>query len=124
MLGVPVVHGAHVGPFQGYFSPDLPDVAYDSAYLGEAMIVDGWGRVLARRDHGEGAGAVLAEIDLPGRAAPIEPIPPAFWLPPEMPTPWKESWERWLKNGARYYQAVTLPYLRTGEIPEYPPDFL
>ena len=40
LLGVPVVHGSHAGRFHGFYSPDLPDVAYDSMYLGEALIVD------------------------------------------------------------------------------------
>jgi predicted amidohydrolase len=54
LLGVPVVHGAHVGEFKGFFSPELADVAYNSTYLGEAMIVDAQGKVLARRTGSEG----------------------------------------------------------------------
>lgn len=122
MLGVPVVYAAHAGPFHGYYSPTLPDVAYNSAYLGEAMIVDARGKTLARRGQTEGAGVLLAELELPVRPAPTEPVPAGFWLPPELPEPWKESWERWLKTGARYYREVTLPYLHTGEMREYFPD--
>lgn len=124
MLGVPVVHASHAGRFSGFFSPALPDVAYDSAFLGEAMIVDATGQVLARRAMEEGPGVVLATLDLPVRASPIDPIPDRFWTPPEMPEPWKASWERWQKSGARYYREVTLPYLQTGEIREFLPEFL
>lgn len=44
LLGVPVVHASHAGPFQGFDSPELPDVPYRSVYLGETMITDGRGR--------------------------------------------------------------------------------
>lgn len=124
MLGVPVVHGSHAGPFNGFYSPDLPDVPYDSMYLGETMIVDSRGHILARRKQSEGAGVVVAEIELPTKTLPTAPIPKGFWIPPEMPEPWKESWERWLKSGARYYQEVTLPYVKTGVIKEYIPEYL
>ncbi len=124
MLGVPVVHGAHAGPFAGYFSPDLPDVPYDSRYLGEAMIVDADGRLLARRGLEEGAGVVVADISLPASPRPGLPIPADFWMPPEMPQPWKDAWQRWLKSGRHYYETVTRPYLATGEVVEYVPEYL
>jgi predicted amidohydrolase len=124
MLGVPVVHASLAGPFQGFYSPELPDVSYDSAYLGETMIVDAQGRILARMAQSEGAGVAVAEIDLPNRGVPIDPIPQDFWVPPEMPAAWKESWLRWLTNGASYYRKVTLPYLQTGGIKEYSPEYL
>jgi hypothetical protein len=61
---------------------------------------------------------------LPAKASPIDPIPDDFWIPSEMPEAWKSSWTRWLQNGAHYYREVTLPYLRTGEIREYIPEYL
>lgn len=124
LLGVPVIHGSHAGPFNGFWSPDLPDVPYDSAYLGEAMVVDASGRILARRGARQGAGVVMAEIDIPGQPSPPEPIPQRFWLLDEMPEPWKDSWWRWLRNGPRYYRTVTQPYMRTGQIVEYEPEYL
>lgn len=122
MLGVPVVHGAHAGRFSGYFSPSLPDVAYDSTYLGEAMIVDASGRILARRPWQAGAGVVMAEVELPAQATPTASIPDRFWLPTEMPEPWQDSWHRWQKSGGDYYREVTLNYLKTGEVREYMPE--
>ena len=124
LLGVPVIHGSHAGPFNGFWSPDLPDVPYDSAYLGEAMVVDASGRVLARRSAQQGAGVVVAQIEIPDRPLPSAAIPPRFWLPDEMPEPWKDAWWRWLKSGPRYYRTVTRPFLRTGQIAEYEPEYL
>jgi len=124
MLGVPVIHGSHAGPFNGFFSPELPDVAYDSTYLGEAMVVDAQGNVLARRAGADGAGVVTAEVSLPKQPFPSAPIPDTFWIPEEMPQPWKESWKRWFDTGSHYYQTVTKPYLETGIINEYVPKYM
>jgi predicted amidohydrolase len=124
MLGVPVIHGSHAGPFHGFFSPDLADVSYRSSYLGEAMVVDAHGAVLARRSAVEGAGVVVADIVLPQAPVPSLEIPEAFWTPREMPRPWMDSWKRWLESGADYYKTVTRPYLRTGQINEFVPAYL
>ena len=124
MLGVPVVHGSHAGPFNGFFSPDLADVPYDSSYLGEAMVVDARGKILSRRAAAEGAGVAVADVGLPPPPMPSLPIPARVWVPEEMPEPWKESWKRWLGQGSHYYEAVTRPYLKTGEINEYIPEYM
>jgi hypothetical protein len=124
MLGVPVIHGSHAGRFEGFYSPELPDVPYNSAFLGETMVVDALGNVLARRALDAGAGVVMAEVMLPAKPVPSEPIPETFWTPREMPEDWKESWKRWLDSGADYYDLVTTPYLETGIINEYTPKYL
>lgn len=124
MLGVPVVHASHAGPFEGFDSPDLPDVAYKSAYLGETLITDAAGNLLARRGLEEGAGIVTADILLPGIPVPPERIPERVWLPKQMPREWMDSWDRWFARGEDYYRTVTLPYLATGEIEEYVPPYL
>jgi len=124
MLGVPVVHGSHAGKFEGFFSPDLADVPYNSAYLGEAMIVDANGQVLARRAGSEGEGVVTAEVQLHNKPMPSETIPKSFWTPEEMPQEWKESWKRWFDSGSDYYDMVTSHYLETGVINEYTPKYM
>ena len=124
MLGVPVIHGSHAGHFEGFFSPDIPDVPYDSEYLGEAMIVDAHGKVLARSPRQSGEGVITAEVLLPREPVPSESIPRSFWIPDEMPNDWKESWKRWLVSGADYYEMVTAPYLESGDIHEYTPLFM
>lgn len=124
MLGVPVIHGSHAGQFEGFFSPELSDVPYNSAFLGEAMIVDARGNVLARRARDAGAGVVMADVVLPAKPVPSKPIPARFWMPREMPEDWKKSWENWFESGADYYETVTVPYLQTGKINEYTPKYL
>lgn len=124
MLGVPVIHGSHAGRFEGYFSPELSDVEYNSAFLGEAMIVDASGKVLANRPQKSGEGVVTAMVELPGKPSPSEMIPSRFWIPKEMPNDWKESWIRWFDKGADYYEMVTAHYIKTGIINEYIPKYL
>jgi len=122
MLGVPVIHGSHAGRFNGFFSPDLPNTAYNSSYLGEAMVVDAQGKVLANRSQQKGAGIVAAAIEIPGKPLPSMTIPETFWMPDQMPQEWKESFDRWLKNGKEYYATVTIPYIKTGKLNCYKTD--
>jgi predicted amidohydrolase len=124
MLGVPVVHASHAGAFEGFDSPELPDVPYRSVYLGETRITDAAGHTLARMSLDEGAGVIRADVALPAEPFPLEPIPERFWLPEEMPQEWKDAWERWFPRGEDYYKTVTLPYLATGELEDYVPPYL
>lgn len=124
LLGVPVVHASHAGRFSGFDSPELPDVAYNSEYLGESMICDANGMVLARRSMAQGAGVVSAHIELPVLSKPLNVVPQRFWLPPQMPEAWKSAWQRWLPRGRDYYDTVTLPYLESGEVEEYVPPYM
>ena len=124
MLGVPVIHGSNTGEFEGYYSPELPDTPYNSYYLGETMIVDAHGKVLARRSKDQGEGIVIAEVQISDTSVPSENISEDFWIPKEMPEDWKDSWDRWLEKGEDYYQLVTKPFLNTGIINEYEPPYL
>jgi len=124
MLGVPVIHASHAGPFNGFFSPDLADLPYDSVYLGETMIVDADGQILSRRGASQGPGIVDSDIVIPKQAAPSLEIPESFWTPSEMPEAWKDSWIRWLESGAYYYDTVTQPYVQTGEVKEFVPSYM
>lgn len=124
LLGTPVIHASHCGPFEGFFSTEIPDIEYHSKYLGEAMIVDATGTVLARRSLAEGAGVVAARVAITDRPQPRETIPQRFWMPAEMPMDWQESFQRWLDKGADYYKLVTQPYLASGKMNEYIPEYL
>jgi len=124
MLGVPVVHASHAGRFQGFESPELPDVPYESRYLGETMITDSAGNQLARLGLEDGPGVITADISVSADPKPTEAIPDRFWIPEEMPRAWKDAWDRWFPRGEDYYRTVTLPYLETGEIEEYVPPYL
>ena len=88
------------------------------------MVVDANGKILARRARDEGEGVVMAEIELPTQPRPLEPIPERFWIPEQLSEASKESWERWLASGTHYYEAVTLPFLDTGEVNEYIPEYM
>ena len=124
MLGVPVIHGSHAGSFAGYFSPELPDIPYNSHYLGEAMIVDANGKVLASLSHDSGEGVIMADIEILNKPAPSIPVPDRFWVPDEMPDEWNDAFLRWFDRGADYFELVTKPYLETGRVNEYTPEYL
>lgn len=123
LTGAPVIHASHAARFSAFFSPELPDVPYESSFLGESCITDAAGKVIARRPGEAGAGVVLADIEI-GPVAPSDALPDRFWLPEEMPETWSESWGRWLETGADYYAEVTQPFIGTGEIREYAPPYL
>ena len=113
----------HAGSFKAFREPELPDVEYSSRFLGEAMIVDADGAVLARKGRQEGAGFVIADLTIPDMPKPSEELPDRFWLPPELPVEWTASWERWFAKGTDYYEFVTRPFIKTGSIKEYEPPY-
>jgi predicted amidohydrolase len=109
MLGVPVVHAAHAGTFEGQSWPGKP-VPYPSHYLGEAQIVDGRGEILARMSRDDGEGVITADISLGPIPEEPAPIPDRYWIA-EFPDAIYQQWESALKLGHEYYGAVTLPYV-------------
>ena len=104
LLGVPVVHAAHAGRFEGKM-PGLPGLKYRSHYLGETQIVDAGGGMLARLAREQGEGIIFAKIRL-GRPAPSEEIPARFWIPKLHPM-LKLYWQALNFHGRRYYRGVT-----------------
>jgi predicted amidohydrolase len=110
MLGVPLVHASHAGEFAG-LTPGAEETPYRSRWLGESQIVDGRGRILARRERREGEGVIVAEVS-PGRLAePWAPIPDDFWIP-DLPELMLEFWDRQNEHGRDYYERVALPHRR------------
>ena len=110
MLGVPVVHAAHAGNFVGQSWPDQGET-YSSHYLGEAQIVDGEGRVLARMSREEGEGVITADISFGSITDQPEAIPDRYWIA-EFPEAIFSGWQSALENGRGYYLSTTLPYLK------------
>ncbi|OBI80639.1 carbon-nitrogen hydrolase family protein [Mycobacterium sp. 1245805.9] len=110
MLGVPVVHAAHAGRFVGRSWPDS-DESYPSRYLGEAQIVDGNGRILARMSRDEGEGVITADVTLGPVSGEPDPVPDSCWIA-EFPDAVYRQWEQDLDTGHRYYLSTTLPYVR------------
>jgi predicted amidohydrolase len=77
-VGAPVVHAAITGKFECP-TPELPAITYRGRFQGGAQIADADGRILARREGGEGSGYVIAEVQA-RRSEPREPVPNRFWL--------------------------------------------
>lgn len=109
MLGVPVVHASHAGSFRGFTTPDCEE-PYLSHFLGESVVVDGRGRVLAGMAHEDGEGVVLADVTPGAVPGPLEPIPEGFWIP-QLPDRIVTKWEEALVQGREYYDAVTRNHL-------------
>jgi predicted amidohydrolase len=108
MLGVPVVHASHAGIFRGYAQVDEKD-PYNSHYLGETMIVDGRGQILARMSYEDGEGVILADIT-PGEVEGThEAIPARFWIP-DFSEGTMTRWQEAIKIGRKYYDEVTMPH--------------
>lgn len=103
LVGAPVVHAAHCGRFECE-TPLLPLLPFRSHYLGEAQIVAADGTLLARRTFEEGEGVLLAKVTL-APPAPLDAIPPRFWIP-DLPLWARAMWSYQNQHGAREYQRV------------------
>lgn len=110
-LGVPVVHAAHCGSFEGRFLTypgDERGLPYRSSYVGATQIVDGDGTVLARRDVDEGPGVVAATVEVPDSPPTDVPAarssPDRFWVP-NLTVPHRLYWHHQNACGRAYYRA-------------------
>lgn len=99
LVGAPVVHAAHAGPLEC----DMPwfPARYRGHFQGGAVIADGRGRVLARRDRREGPGYAIAEVAI-GRTEPLDPVPGTFWIHPRGPMP-TAMWNLQRRHGRSWY---------------------
>lgn len=109
MLGVPVIHAAHARDFECRM-PLLPGLPYRSYYLGETMIVDATGKILARLSREDGEGLAMADIQ-PGRIFPSEQPPGRFWIP-RLPPLIRFAWGYQNLYGRFYYRRA----LRSGRL--------
>ncbi len=105
MLGVPIVHAGHAGNFEGYAAPN-ENKKYVSHYLGESMIVDAQGNVLAHLTKDDGEDIITAEISIGGKCSPSEDIPDDYWIH-DMPKAFLSEWEKLNKFGIAYYKNTT-----------------
>lgn len=82
-LKVANIHASHCGDLSGDFA-FLPTrsltVPVKTSLIGEAQIIDREGRMLARRKECEGAGVILASVDLRPQKEDAA-IPDSFWIP-------------------------------------------
>ena len=108
LLGVPVVHSNHVGTVQ-HPSHEDPTKTNTQYFLGEACIVDGYGKTISRLSYGDGEGIVVEEVTLGRTDASREPIPEGFWIP-ELPKYWTDYWTQSLTGDFRkYYEETARP---------------
>lgn len=105
LVGCPVVEATHCGRIRCK-TPLLP-VPYDTSLGGGAIICDAAGNILARRDGGEGAGVVVADVRV-GRVETGEPGPAGFWIQ-ELDPLSKISWHVQGWHGRRWYRRHTAP---------------
>ena len=116
-LGVPVVHAAHAGEFEG-LTPGNETVPYVSRFLGETQITDGHGKVLARLAYEDGEGVVTADI-APGRVAgDLAPTPEGFWTV-ELPAIVLQRWDHLNSLGRDYYATKFRPLLERESHPAW-----
>ncbi len=99
-VGAPVLHAAHAGTLRCRM-PWLP-IDYSGRFEGGTMIVAADGAVLAARNKDQGAGVVVADVDICRRAPKAEP-PEGFWLHRRgvLPT---AVWHYQRLHGRRYYR--------------------
>ena len=114
-LGVPVVHAAQAGEFEG-LTPGNETVPYVSRFLGEAQITDGLGNVLARLAYEDGEGIVTADI-APGRIeGDLAPTPEGFWAV-DLPPKTLQVWDHLNSLGRDYYATTFRPLLERDSHP-------
>ena len=83
LLGVPNLHAAHCGEIEGHFAV-LPGgrgrIPASTSLIGETQITDSHGNILKRLSAEDGAGIIVADVDLADKQ--IAPPPPNdFWIP-------------------------------------------
>lgn len=101
LVGAPVVHAAMAGDFSCYL-PEMPAIPYNGHFEGGALIADATGTVLASRRQDEGAGFVVADIEI-GRVTPQRPVPDRYWLHDRGPMA-VYAWHAHRLHGRRWYR--------------------
>jgi predicted amidohydrolase len=94
-LGVANIHASHCGEVKGKFAwlpKRLWDVDVETSLLGETQIVDNQGNVLKRLSLEDGAGVIVADVDLTPTTPSLD-TPNRFWLP-DLPLTTRFSWSQ------------------------------
>jgi predicted amidohydrolase len=105
LVGCPVVEATHCGSLRCR-TPLLP-LEYVTDLGGGASVCDASGRVLARRDKEEGAGVVVADVEV-GRVESHERVPKGFWIQ-EPDAVSKLGWHVQGWHGRRWYGRHVAP---------------
>ena len=88
-------------------------VEYVTDLGGGATVCDAAGNVLARRARGDGAGVVVADVEV-GRVSSSERVPPGFWVQ-ELDPISKLGWHVQGWHGRRWYRRHVAPCVTKGE---------
>lgn len=104
-LGCPVVHANTCGDTWS-LDGDLKS-HYLARWLGESQIVDGHGKVLAKRPRSEGEGLVIKSVAMGNVGATLEIPSGEFWTPDTTETA-KDFW--YSNAGREYYLETTRPH--------------
>lgn len=110
LVGCPVVEATHCGPVRSQ-TPLLP-MPYVTNFGGGAIICDAAGNILARRAGTDGAGIVIADIEV-GRVKTSETQPSGFWVQDLDPIS-KAGWHLQNWHGRRWYRRHVAPSGNTG----------
>jgi predicted amidohydrolase len=105
LVGCPVVEATHCGSVRCR-TPPLP-FEYAADLGGGAVVCDAAGNVLARRAGAEGAGVVVADVEV-GRVAGRERLPSGFWIQ-ELDPVSKLGWHVQGWHGRRWYRRHVAP---------------
>jgi predicted amidohydrolase len=105
LVGCPVVEATHCGGVRCR-TPLLP-VEYVTDLGGGASVCDAAGNVLARRAKGEGAGVVVADVEV-GRVAGPAHAPAGFWIQQLDPVS-RLGWHVQGWHGRRWYRRHVAP---------------
>ncbi|NLG47609.1 carbon-nitrogen hydrolase family protein [Gordonia sp. (in: high G+C Gram-positive bacteria)] len=104
-VGAPVLQASHCGRFRTDFllAPGV-DVAvpYETSFVGATQIVAADGTVLAARNTAEGAGVVIADIEIGGRP-PLRATEDRFWIP-ALPAALRAYWHQQNLAAKSYYR--------------------
>ena len=109
LIGVPFVHASHHAQFE-YPLLSGENRIQTRRVLGATQIIDGEGKVLARRMYDEGQKIIYAQIDTSKRSiARIDTD--EYWIP-KLPPEFTEYWNHTSALFDAYYKQVSVPYYR------------
>jgi predicted amidohydrolase len=106
LVGCPVIEATHCGSIRCR-TPLLP-MEYVTDLGGGASICDATGKVLARRAKADGAGVVVADVEV-GRVVSPQPIPAGFWIQ-ELDSISSIGWHVQGWHGRRWYKRHVAPF--------------
>jgi predicted amidohydrolase len=109
LVGCPVVEATHCGRLRSK-TPLLP-MPYVTELGGGAIICDAAGKVVARRSKDEGAGIVVADVEIK-RVKANAALPAGFWIQ-ELDPLSKLGWRVQGWHGRRWYRRHVAPFSQT-----------